>query len=819
MYTRLQGSRNITWRIRPPRVAYIVGTVDQCEILAQVCSLTWGGKYFLMVPHDPESGISDEWWRVLVEYDPDEVFTCVELEQRAAQRLSALTAWHASWDKDREHDPIPPWGVDAGGERWVDSNSIRGQSIYTALAGMGTYEDPAKWRKVLVPQFGPYDWYPLELYVKARYGCLNEEHVHSILEKGGLDREYDLERLLPVERISFSDPEGDDFVRYVLDREEVPPYLREHTAEERENPPPLPLIDYTAIGLPAARRRSPLHDEQRYLLIVSGGWDRPSAEDFCWHWALRAQRRSPNGGLPLWLPKVAVERNKGQIAGLFYRGVKGYVLSKSVPVEELRKLASELGEDVEAVTSDLDRFYYKDFVVGEEGRHEVFFSDGKARVPPPKADVIKYCCLKPLGDRYHRSGTPQHYYVDIEVSEYTLPRLRTVVWANEVGVPADRFRVSRTGLSFRRQGFSHEGEHIQLSLPNEWEMLQTYADRAGYTAKLSDKGRMAQRVVDLVGGMDRAWVLSGESVFRLLDRLAELEQRKQIRAYVGKTLAELASPQGADEQAIEDLVARIASQIGSDTHERVHLSYEQMRQILGFKSQKVALGFVGWLSQRRLLFRGTQLECPRCGTKQWLFVDDLGLTMRCVGCQQTVDAPLNVATTHWEYRANTLYAKSHDQGVLPHLLALSYCTTLVGKDVFQPAKTVGQFPGILLEAEQGGKAALPRIEIDIAWLEEEGPVIGECKTVARELKAKEVRDYGKVAEQMGCKRIVLAALLDDFSGVSSEVTSAIEESPVPIDLLTRAELLDQYPFRKSSPGESFEAALAEFLRTASEESA
>lgn len=817
MYTRLQGSQNIISRIRPPRVAYIVGDVYQCDILTQVCSLNWGGKYFLIVPHVPEHGVPDEWWRVLSEYDPDEVISCVELEERTAQRLTAITAWHVPWNKDKQPNPIPDWGMELGGQPRVDSNAIHGQSIYTALAGMGTFEDPGKWRKVLVPEFPPYDLHPLQLYVNARYGCLNEEHVHSILEKGGLGMEYNVEKLLAVERVSFSDFEGDDFVRYVLDREEVPLYLRGRSMDEREEPTPLPLIDYTAIGLAAYRRRYPLHDEQRYVMIVSDGWNGPSVEDFCWHWALRAQRRSPNGGLPLFLPRTTVERQKERIAGLFYKGVRGYVLSKSVSEEELRKLAAELGEDVEAVTTDLDRFYYKEFFVGIESRHEVLFTDGKARVPPPAADVIKYCCLKPLGDSYYRSGIPQHYYVDVEVPEYTLPRLRTVVWANEVGVPADRFRVSRTGLSFRRQGFSQEGEYIQLSLPNEWEMLQTYADRAGYTVKLSDKGRMAQRVIDLVGGMDRAWILSGESVFKLLDRLAELEQRKQIRTYVRKTLSEFAPGQEGDEQAVEDLVGKIASQIGSDTHERVHLSYEQMRQILGFKDQKAALGFVRWLSQRRLLFRGTQLACPRCGTEQWLFLDDLSLTMRCVGCQQTVDTPLKVATTHWEYRVNTLYAKAHDQGVLPHLLALSYCTTMVGKDAFEPAKTVGQFPGVLLEAGQGSKSTLPKIEIDIAWLEEEGPVIGECKTVARELKANEVRDYGKIAEQMGCKRIVLAALLDDFAGVSSEVTSAIEESPVPVQLLTRADLLDQYHFKKSSPDGSYEAALGQFLTTASEE--
>ncbi len=92
MYSRLQGPTLVSRTIRPPRVAYIVTTLQQCEAVIEVASLTWGGQFFCIVPNVEAVGLTEEWWRILSIYDPDEVISCVEPDELTAERLRSLIA-------------------------------------------------------------------------------------------------------------------------------------------------------------------------------------------------------------------------------------------------------------------------------------------------------------------------------------------------------------------------------------------------------------------------------------------------------------------------------------------------------------------------------------------------------------------------------------------------------------------------------------------------------------------------------------------------------------------------------------------------------
>jgi len=75
MFEILDGPKVISRIIRPPRVAYVVSEIAHCDAVIGACSLTWGGKYSCMIPYIPGKEISEEWWRVLRNYDPDNIVT------------------------------------------------------------------------------------------------------------------------------------------------------------------------------------------------------------------------------------------------------------------------------------------------------------------------------------------------------------------------------------------------------------------------------------------------------------------------------------------------------------------------------------------------------------------------------------------------------------------------------------------------------------------------------------------------------------------------------------------------------------------------
>ncbi len=197
MYARLQGPMVITRTIRPPRIAYLVGTLSQCDILIQVCSLTWGGRHFCIVPYDPSVGLSGEWWRLLAAYDPDYIIPCVELDETTEERLADMTARRYPGTTNLGRRDISVWNPKP------DAEAIRGQSLYSALAAIGAYDKREDFSPVLVPDVP--SGHPLELYIKARYGCLNESWASSILSSGGLEYTLTLDSFVPVEHVGLSD--------------------------------------------------------------------------------------------------------------------------------------------------------------------------------------------------------------------------------------------------------------------------------------------------------------------------------------------------------------------------------------------------------------------------------------------------------------------------------------------------------------------------------------------------------------------------------------------------------------------------------------
>jgi len=785
MYTRLQGPKIVTRTIRPPRVAYVVGNIDHCDTVIQLCSLTWGGKHFCVIPYDISVGLSEEWWRLLTAYDPDTVISCVELDGATEERLLDMTAKKYPRAKRERKDHILQWRNPA-----PDGEAIRGQSLYSALLGVGAYDKRESFPKALVPDV-PAD-NPLQLYIKARYGCLNENWASSILRKGGFRYDLTLDDLIPLQRVKLSD----NFLDFVIG-DELPKYGY-----------PLPLLDYTLIGLTEQGEGRELREYSdtsivyyvQDLLIVSEGIS--VVEDFCWFWNLRAQRYLlPYNKLPLWLPREVIEARTSDISRLFPQREgslpEAFILSKTIPTEELQGLARELGTGIEVATSDLDRFYTRQFFLGIRDQHEVLFDEGRVRIPFPQADVVKHC------------RHPQCYYVDIELPEYKLPRLNVLSWGTWI---VAYYRVSRTGLSFLRWGDLID-RYITLTVPTPWEMIETFAEIAGYIAELSDKGSIAERLIQLAGGVSRLWLLSGRTVYELFDQLAELRQAKEFKARLRDGC------RGLSVESSDDQVEQIMKAIASDRHDRALQTFGQMKNTLKFNTS-TARGFVDWLIEQRLVFRGTELQCPICRTKQWLHIDDFSSRMRCIGCQQTMDTPLDVDRVQWRYRLNKLYARAHELGVIPHLLTLSYA---MEQSNFASSRIIGLFPGIKLQAKEGIETPFPEMEIDVAWIEDGDLVIGECKTNGRELSSREIARYLNIAELMKCKQVVFSAL-DDFEDLDLEAQSLIKNAPVSVEFFTGEQLFNQYPGKSAlteqasdrftSQGEAFEANVERFLNWA-----
>lgn len=762
-----QGATIITRSIRPPRVVFIVNTIQQCEEFVQICSLTWGGEYFCILPYDSMIGLSSEWKQVLKAYDPDSIVSGCILDDASKQFLVDLVGE----ENIQEVVNFQP-----------NRTLLFGQLLQEALLAEDALTMRDHSSPVLIPDIAAD--HPLRLYIMSRYGYFDDSWVKSISLQLGVSQPVSLDYLLPVVRPSV----GEDFVDFMLRGERskqlvhlMSSKLPPHTDLRKG----ISLLDYTLTGLTQIfpqntdfQESNALYNAQ-YILILSKDIN---IEEFCWFWNLRVQRYDRSH--VIWLPIDMIENDTKKVVDLFPSHAHIFLLSKTIDLEHLQALAQTIEGKVTVETHDIGRFYAPNFFFSIPSKQEVIFENGRTRIPIPHAKVTRYCT------------EPRYFYVDITIEELRLPRLNVTEWGKDDSIFV-MYRVSRTGLSFYLNVNMIDLEpYLQIQLPTAWQVLQTFADRAGYSVTISDKGLIANKLLHLLGGMNRAWMISGQDIYMLLDQLSEVDQAKEFKRRLSRDITSILGTQ-PQQVAINDIISEITRIISDDRHERIYKTFNNMKTTLKFQRSKLIHRFIIWMIHQRIIFRGEEVKCPLCNTKQWLHIDDINIQTRCIGCQQIVETPLGVDSTFWKYRLNALCARAHNTGVILHLLTLSYYVNVVRPMRWIYEQITGTFPGVLLTQQKNQGGSPTSIEVDVAWINDGELSIGECKTHGAELSVEDVERYITIGTLLRCRCIVFA-VLDDGATIPQEVRVLIEQSHVPIELLTKQEIFNQFPGKQIS---------------------
>ncbi len=170
-----------------------------------------------------------------------------------------------------------------------------------------------------------------------------------------------------------------------------------------------------------------------------------------------------------------------------------------------------------------------------------------------------------------------------------------------------------------------------------------------------------------------------------------------------------------------------------------------------------------WLIGRRLLFRGTNIRCPRCELKRWYEVDRIGETWRCDGCKEEMPIPLHPQSLTWRYRINELYAHGHDQGTLTPLLALHAMHLAWGTSSIYGG--LGFYPGVELKAKERADVPFENKEVDLVAMRGGKLILAECKESARPFSepeeaasfARQLADMVVLAEHLGASQVLVAS--------------------------------------------------------------
>lgn len=761
---KLSGPRVVRVRTRPLRLAYIVphDAPDVAVRAIESCCLTWGGMTNILVPYVKERGITADWLRILDKSDPDNIVDAAGISERTAKRFQDRGQHIHRWD-DPLKKPFVVGALQYSALLARDYPGSRGTSPTTIL---------------VTPQLPAAD--PLFYPALARYGQVNEGGVEETLRNHGLIPTTRYAQLVRVETVDLRESQRGA----VLGEADLPidpsrgvpgaglRQILSVAASTLLGPLPVHGPSYT-FGEPLAER--PQFEEAYVAQVVVTG-EANAVEDLCLFWNLRGERLWARGEpFPIWVPLPLLAKEEGKelirIAAARWSAQGGrelgpgrsrgiHVVSASASKADISRA---LGSDIQIssiATRDLHRYFSGQCWVGWEEEKEAVFREGAARVPYEPPQFLR------LFARYDRIV---HEFCARGVN---IPQTHSLSrrWLSML-------RVSKDGLA----GFYHASRPPQLAhmgLPDGWTLMEATFKDAGFEIATSDKGRLALGLIQLLGGLDGLAALASSQIYDILSRMSEITGRQAFQA----RLRELDTKR----EGVEELIRLVESGLAQEEQPRRHVGFGELRKALGQYVQPA----VRWLIDRRLIFRGAQLQCSVCQLTKWYPIARLGEEFTCDGCQRTTPIPLDLASTQWNYRVNELYAKAHDQGVIPHLL-----TTYASWDPYtsesQP-QTLGFHPGLVAKAPDDKVAKVSgfrEMEIDFVELVGGKLIIGECRRDGGHFSDRDAERYASLGRALGCSRLVFSTLTD-FSKSELVIALARRKFRGVVDTFTRRDLLD-----------------------------
>jgi hypothetical protein len=775
---KINGPKYIKSIIRPPRIAFVISSLNDAEKFISIASLSWGGRHFLAIPYTNEGGISDEWFDVLKKYNPDDIRTFCELSSEIVERL-----WRSRFvvNKIAEYTKIEIRGLsDSSDNKRIPE--FFGQPIINFFFLDKFFDDldsqsKDKPRLSYIPLKSAFD-----LYYKARYGVIDQNewmrwqhvYVHHAYRKESPDQ--------LIENAPFS-----------LEQD-ILSYLYENRNKHHSNSEYISLIDYTTIrlGYVSIQRmwETLPKSETNQVVIISKA---ENIDDFCWYWAIRGQRyHSPHDDRniePIWLSLEQFTTKYSLVQDLFRHGENVHLISKSISKDNLPLL-----DDNWIFQQDnLHEFYNKHYYIGDTQDISVNFIDNEAEYKLEIPEALKF-----LGSSNDRTIF-QYAIADIQIPGITLPRIsgffRGKVFLNN-------YNITKSGLADHILSATKD-RISNIGIPSPWNIISVFSNSAGYSLEISDKGRITNELIRLMEKEENVWVISHPAIIDLLLEMSNTNKVLQLKHKLKES------------DINNEIRNEIIKSFPRKSLYNKNLSYSKIRTLLkdyGDKkldenSNKI---IIKWLLDKSIIRQGSTIKCNLCFTQNWIPVAKFDSTIICTGCMSEIKNPFGIDKVDWEYEINALVSAQIDQGVLIHLLTGFYFIDKLSLDY--PKKSIyGSYYGLKFKDKSGKD----KKEIDIGFMIDGELIIGECKVSGLELPEKEILGYIDFAREIQASKVVFSCL-EDVEEIL-KVTDNIHAGDIEIIVLSKADLLYQYHgaandrrFREERPEKSPIDKLAQY---------
>jgi hypothetical protein len=718
---------------------------DALEVVEKACNV-WGGGYYVLVPVDPgESGVKEP-WRTLLE-DTFPVRTAVRgLREKplSPQRAELGGVWVDDFVGDLTLSVLARVEPPQGGYRTVrTANGLSADDPWTvayaaAWGRLPSYIDPQRLRN---ERLNPGSTYSDILKVDdSRPVTLGAADLLAGLRS----RELFTAAQLSCIRLGLTAAGTDQNLRGELE-------------------PPLPIRFHLA------RVYGP------NLVVV---YEPGSVTDLCLLWHLRAVHGMPPG-FPLGVPvtedvraALAHWRSEMAMRSWNFQGGRGYLVSASVDITRLERLAHEVGGGWEAVP--FEAVLQPSFGCGVGSSEVVAFDAGRATV-----SSVHPAELSALGNDVL---TGVHFTLELIVTPvgHSLPPSK---FLND----PFPFVQYRGGAVLGHAG--NVNDTLSFEWPTGWTILDALLRDRGLSGDPSAPGRLAETLLRRCTEVGSFFPLLHDAAQTLLGDLAERHGmnwfKRKLRTVLD--LGENSPPDAAVRLATVE--RRMAQLAGAPSEEELgSLSFAEIRQRIG--DAQAAEAWLSWADQVGLVLRGADVRCDNCSGRSWRPLSELAPPITCRGCGRAINRPYGYNAIQFRYRATEFLLRLAKDDAIVHVLALRYLLHLYRSRPDGVGLVFGGYPGVTIRRDGESN---PIGEADVLIVMSDGRFgIGECKTRAPGLVDEEVEKLGVLADALGASW-TFTATLDSSAACGTAWRRNPTKGRIPHFALTAEHLFDPAP--------------------------
>lgn len=334
---------------------------------------------------------------------------------------------------------------------------------------------------------------------------------------------------------------------------------------------------------------------------------------------------------------------------------------------------------------------------------------------------------------------------------------------------------------------SDEGVFQGLILGESYKNISTdprqgFLSRPFYTTSISLMGKYLRGVLSLFSDLHGAYRLFEERYIRkMFERMSNMRSTKDQKLIV-KTTQELKAKidSGVDLTTeaglnwLADKTIKISKNIGNKEKSLLFLHFleEAQNETAEYNKLNPQNQFeveedeikekLTELIESGILLAGIDVNCPRCGDKNWYHINDVRQNVACAGCGYDFIVP---AEQRWSYRLNNMIREAFaEHGTVPVLLVLG--------QLFMDARSSFMFvPCIDLFTKVEGEEPKLMTDLDIACVMDGKFVIGEVKQSVGLFSQKDFTNMAEVAELLKPDKIIFSSLDKKPNAfVASEIT-------------------------------------------------